>query len=337
MDTELPLVSIVLPTYNRAALVGNAIESVLAQTYPAIELIVVNNGSTDHTAHVLERWASHPRVRVVSIQVNGGVYKAYNVGVPLARGKYAAFLYDDDTLLPDAIEVLARRAEDLGPTVGLIFGDCVDPQTGETTGHGLEREGRVTFEDVMRGKLVGEYFGIWHVKAFGTRRFDEDCIGAEGLVWWDMYRSFDGYYVRRPTRQYTRFGADSISRPRLDPQYIAMVARTSQRYIDAFGDDMRRIDPRSYAIALMRSARWDILDHRRSHAARKLFAGLAVQRSLAGIGIAILSLGGLLLPASTYGQAILGRHYWQSTGRHVWSRVTRRVLHMLTDDDRDAT
>ena len=93
MTTHPPLVSVVIPTYNRWPMITEAIESVLAQTFNAFELIVVDDGSTDNTAHLLNPCDS--RLRVLS-QPHNGVAAARNAGVAMSRGKYIAFLDSDD-------------------------------------------------------------------------------------------------------------------------------------------------------------------------------------------------------------------------------------------------
>ncbi|RMF72136.1 MAG: glycosyltransferase family 2 protein [Acidobacteria bacterium] len=112
-----PLVSVVIPTFNRADMVGDAIDSVLAQTWPRVECIVVDDGSTDGTAAVLERY----RGRIVAIrQENRGLAAARNAGLRLARGELVGFLDSDDAWLPTLVErvVDAFRRE---PALGAVF------------------------------------------------------------------------------------------------------------------------------------------------------------------------------------------------------------------------
>jgi glycosyltransferase involved in cell wall biosynthesis len=107
-----PLVSIIIPTYNRATIVPATIASVLAQTYPAIEIVVVDDGSTDDTAAVVARFGE--RVRYVR-QENQGVERARSRGIRVSSGAYLSFLDDDDLLLPEKIArqtaVLEARPE----------------------------------------------------------------------------------------------------------------------------------------------------------------------------------------------------------------------------------
>lgn len=109
---DRPLVSIVIPTYNRERLLIEAIESVLAQDYPNLELIVVDDGSSDGTAAVLERFAkAHPdRFRGFSHE-NVGQARSLNRGFELARGELLGDLNDDNILLPGATSRLVAALE----------------------------------------------------------------------------------------------------------------------------------------------------------------------------------------------------------------------------------
>ena len=98
MNTHLPLVSVIIPAYNRDRYLAEAIESVLAQTYPAIELIVVDDGSSDRTAEVAQRYAL-----TYHFQPNGGISAARNAGIALATGEFLAFLDSDDIWMLDKL------------------------------------------------------------------------------------------------------------------------------------------------------------------------------------------------------------------------------------------
>src|SRR6516225_5378072 len=97
-----PLVSVVLPVRNGAADLPKAIDTILAQTFTDFELIVVNDGSTDGTAAVLDA-IRDPRVRLVH-QESTGLARALNRGISLARGRYIARQDHDDWALPNRIE-----------------------------------------------------------------------------------------------------------------------------------------------------------------------------------------------------------------------------------------
>ncbi|KKO46813.1 hypothetical protein WG68_02380 [Arsukibacterium ikkense] len=97
-----PLFSIVIPSYNRAHSLANAIDSVLAQSISDFEVLIVDDGSVDHTADLIAA-VQDSRVRYIK-QANGGATKARNKGITAARGRYIAFLDSDDTFLPRHLE-----------------------------------------------------------------------------------------------------------------------------------------------------------------------------------------------------------------------------------------
>ena len=112
----MPTVSVVIPTYNRAGLVGHAIESALAQSFADREIVVVDDGSTDGTMAALARFGS--KIRVVR-QENGGEAAARNRGIREASGTWVAFLDSDDLWEPDALERLVQ-ASAAHPGAGLV-------------------------------------------------------------------------------------------------------------------------------------------------------------------------------------------------------------------------
>ena len=104
----------VIPTFNRAEIVGEAIESVLAQTYPDVEVIVVDDGSTDRTVEILgERFRDEARVCLIATE-HAGVSSARNVGIAAATGELLAFLDSDDLMLPSKIARQLAVLEDGG-------------------------------------------------------------------------------------------------------------------------------------------------------------------------------------------------------------------------------
>ncbi len=99
-----PLISIVIPVYNRADMIRRTVEGCLAQTYPKIEVVLVDDCSTDRLSEALAAFADDPRVRLISHQDNKGVSTARNSGVEAAKGELIAFLDSDDLWLPTKLE-----------------------------------------------------------------------------------------------------------------------------------------------------------------------------------------------------------------------------------------
>jgi glycosyltransferase involved in cell wall biosynthesis len=119
-------ISVIIPTYNHAQYLGEAIESVLAQDYPDKEVIVVDDGSTDCTHDVTARY--HGKITCIE-QPNGGCAVARNAGLNVATGEYIAFLDSDDSLLPGSLLVRAQYLDN-HPEVGMVCGDVIEMYNG---------------------------------------------------------------------------------------------------------------------------------------------------------------------------------------------------------------
>ena len=120
-DPGSPAVSVLTPTFNRAAYLDAAVRSVLAQTMPDLEVIVIDDGSTDDTDGVLAR-IDDPRVRVLR-QAHAGCSAALNAGLAVARGRYIARNDSDDVWRPDLLAVLVPRLE-ADPALGFVYARC---------------------------------------------------------------------------------------------------------------------------------------------------------------------------------------------------------------------
>lgn len=113
----MPKVSVIIPTYNRAARISRAINSVLSQTFNDYEIIIVDDGSTDDTAQVLKQF--NGKIKYI-FQENQGSAVARNRGIQEARGEYIAFLDSDDFWVPEKLTEQVRILES-HPKVGIVY------------------------------------------------------------------------------------------------------------------------------------------------------------------------------------------------------------------------
>jgi glycosyltransferase involved in cell wall biosynthesis len=117
---QLPTVSVIIPTYNRAHLIGRSVRSVLNQTYTDFELIIVDDGSKDNTEDILKAF-NDPRIMFIKHTINRGVCAARNTGIKSARGAYIAFQDSDDEWLPQKLEKqMAVFQQDKKGDIGLV-------------------------------------------------------------------------------------------------------------------------------------------------------------------------------------------------------------------------
>lgn len=123
--SKSPMVSVIIPTFNRAALIERALRSVASQTYGNYEIIVVDDGSTDETTSVLANWQKNPPAGVtttVLYQKQAGVSAARNAGVQQSQGEWLAFLDSDDEWLPNKLAAQLSYASRY-PSLSLIHGE----------------------------------------------------------------------------------------------------------------------------------------------------------------------------------------------------------------------
>lgn len=146
-----PVISVIMPAYNHERFVGAAIASVLTQTFSDLELIVIDDGSTDGTAAAIKKFQD-PRL-AYHYQSNQDAYNALNNGMDLARGQFIAILNSDDIYAPNRLEVL--RDHQLRTQAACLFTDVVP----------INAEGR-------RITAAGHYWHLWHQN---NRRFYSEC------------------------------------------------------------------------------------------------------------------------------------------------------------------
>ncbi len=150
--SQAPLVSVIIPTYKRPALLRRSVMSVLAQTYANLELIVVDDCSPDETPEVMGAFTD-PRVRYIRLETNQKAGRARNAGIAAARGELIAFQDDDDLWLIEKLERQVAALHAAPPEVGLniaaylrYFHDRVEYVGGTQRFAGM---------DFRRGPLAG--------------------------------------------------------------------------------------------------------------------------------------------------------------------------------------
>jgi glycosyltransferase involved in cell wall biosynthesis len=206
------IVSVIIPCYNHAHFLGEAISSVINQTYPHIEIIVVDDGSTDDTAQVAKAYTN---IRYVW-QKNLGLSRARNVGLSNSKGSYIIFLDADDSLFPDAVEiglrVLATR-NDCALTFGLYMN--IGVQQGLRK---LSRDTKYDYKELLQHNVIGNpgvvLYHRWVFTKIGG--FDEAINPASD---YDHYlrvsRQFPIHCHHQPVVKYRRHGANMSNNSRL--------------------------------------------------------------------------------------------------------------------------
>lgn len=176
---ERPLVSAIITTQNRPELFLRALESALAQTYAPIEIVVVDDASSDDTR---ERIRNHPaagRIRYHRHDTARGACAARNTGIEVATGEFLAGLDDDDEWLPHRIEALMDAYEDRFAFVG-SRSQVVQAGRSFTLG----RPGRVNLGTIRRRNVVGNQVLVRTRRMREIGGFDESLVAAQDLDVW---------------------------------------------------------------------------------------------------------------------------------------------------------
>lgn len=177
VDT-VPLVSVIIPTHNRSKMLARAIHSVLGQSYARLEIIVVDDASTDDTPDVVKRFAD-PRVNYISHATNRGGAAARNTGIRAAHGEFIAFLDDDNTWTSD------KTAEQLRAISGCDAVIC----TCDAIGDDLSKHGQneiVKAEHLRRGEYTFGGTGVFMARSRVLKEimFDETLPRYQD---WDLF------------------------------------------------------------------------------------------------------------------------------------------------------
>lgn len=217
MNRSEPRVSVVIPTHNRAGSLSASIESVLSQTHGNLEVIVVDDCSTDNTSEVVAR-IGDSRVRYIRAPARGGAGAARNLGVKHAQEEYIAFHDSDDVWFSEKLEKQMRLfAED--PELGVVY--CAFWRTERGIRECIPSSKRRhvdgdVFEEMLKGNLVSTQTAVVRRRCFDSvGTFD---TGLPPLEDWDLFIRLASFcrfgFVDEPLAE-SIVGSDSISADRI--------------------------------------------------------------------------------------------------------------------------
>ena len=233
-------ISVVLPLYNKEKAIARTVESVLKQTKPDFELIIVNDGSTDNSLAVAQQLAlQDSRLRIID-KPNGGVSSARNTGIKAASGEYIALLDGDDTWDPTFLEEQVRLIEDF-PKAGLWGVNYAFVRSG------IPYPCQQGMGAGFRG-YVENYFGTKHNDLFCSSSvmirknvfeqvgyFDERIAASEDLdMWFRIILHFPIVYYDKVLVYYQQ---DAENRVAYDTGVRVPLTRDIRYYIDKFDAD----------------------------------------------------------------------------------------------------
>lgn len=205
------MISVILPTYNRAELLPRAVQSVLAQTHRDLELIVVDDASTDDTARVMAE-IGDPRVRYIRQEENRGACAARNRGVAEARGEYIAFQDSDDTWAADKLEKQLHCLKETGADIVFCGFRRFSEENVTVFPPETLAEGDIRYEQLLLENLISTQTILGRRECFVQNPFDESFPRMQD--WELVLRLVQKYriFYMKETLANVYLQADSISR-----------------------------------------------------------------------------------------------------------------------------
>lgn len=251
----MPLVSVVVPTYNRAETLPRAIDSALAQTVDDLEIVVVDDGSTDRTQEILEGYGTD-RLRTITHETNRGANIARNTGIEHAEGEYVAFLDSDDEWRPTKLERQLELLE--GRSNEWVAAYC--DFTVETPGSAgsllslaarvlalADDEGRMEGGEELLGDILADNI---HPGAGSTLLVRTDVVREIGGFDEDLERFQDPEIVVRILGEGKIAYVDEplVVRYETGNPSAELVERASRQYLAAYEEEVDRLEAEGYEI-----------------------------------------------------------------------------------------
>jgi glycosyltransferase involved in cell wall biosynthesis len=212
METELPLVSIIMATFNRAHTIERAINSVLNQSYKNIELIIIDDGSTDNTTAILNNY-NDSRIRILKHEHNKGATAAKNSGLKLIKGEWFTTFDSDDEMVPDAIETMINVPLIFDKKITSVTCNCWDPISNTFVGKGLAEDCYFNANEIMPF-CTGDFWGLIKTSLLQGDSFNEKLIGFESTLWYKINARANAYYIHKALNIVHIEGKDRVSNTR---------------------------------------------------------------------------------------------------------------------------
>lgn len=202
----MPKVSITLPCYNGEAYIGEAIESILNQTHPNFELVIVNDGSTDNTKKVIQQYLYDNRIKFIESKNNKGLSEARNKTIEESTGEYIGFIDCDDRWLPDKLEKQLKYLEN-NEDVDFVHSDVYHiDSTGKIIG---QRKNKVPHDNATKKEFLKRLFlgnFIIQITVLARRKSFEKAglfdpklkVSPDYDMWLRIAKEFNTGYIEAP-------------------------------------------------------------------------------------------------------------------------------------------
>jgi glycosyltransferase involved in cell wall biosynthesis len=260
----VPLVSVCMKSYNRERLIGEAIESVLGQDFEDLELIIVEDASTDATRQIIERYAKQdPRIRVIFHERNLGISRSSNDGIAAAKGKFIAVIDSDDVWVADKLTkqlAVLERDEDLivwsegevvdhaGRPIGKSFSELHGNTLAVNNGGKLlfRKPSGYIWQELLWSNYIFHSTVIYKKGNLGDVRYDEGLpLRNDFKFFLELARRYQFHYIAEPLAKYRIHdynisrgsGSEGLERRRMGAKEDFSIVEDAMRQ---YGDEIPR-------------------------------------------------------------------------------------------------
>lgn len=191
------LISIIIPTYNRAWCIGRAIDSCLNQTYQNFEIVITDDGSTDNTEEIVKSYNSN-KIRYFKFNENKGVIKARNNSIINSKGEWILLFDSDDELNPNCLEIFVENINKLNnDKIKIVFAHFKNSTTGTTKVsqkfQDIIKENRIlTYRDfICSGVAIGDPLPLVNKEVFKQIPYDTHVKRNMAVIWHQFFKISD--------------------------------------------------------------------------------------------------------------------------------------------------
>ena len=231
------LISVIVPVYNIEKYVGKAIETIIGQTYRDLEIILVDDGSTDKSGEICEHYAGKDDRIVVVHQENGGLSKARNTGTRIAKGDAIAYIDGDDYIHPCYFEILAKNLTEHNADISVCGMQVVSENEYEELTHSKDVENaavEISAEEALEGMLSQKRFSLSSCAKLYKRKIAQSHYFPEQELFEDYYTVYR-FFTEADAVTYTDAGlyyylkrAGSITKKKYSHQMMDYIKHGEQ-------------------------------------------------------------------------------------------------------------
>jgi glycosyltransferase involved in cell wall biosynthesis len=272
------VISIVIPTYNRARDVQQCLETIQAQQFPGLEVIVVDDGSSDDTAEVLQKF---PGIVTIMNPGNFGVNYSRNRGIERASGKYILFLDSDDQLAPGSLQQVMQLLEANPQTQHFLF--LVSDRAQEFAT--LQHTRQVQYEEWVRGTVGGDFIHVVATAVMKNYLFFEQFRLYEYLNWLRVFKVTAPQLLAPGTvANRDRDRSDSLTNAARLQNFSVIKGKfeSQQLYYTLYHKDLQRFQSKALTNKLLSAIMLGIACNRKKDCVKLMQYGSRISTKLAG-------------------------------------------------------